>query len=189
MKLLTIAALAVSVMAFTPAGAGDITIRVKAIDARGVGKDIGWIRAVDTDKGLRMIPRLSEIGPGAHGFHVHQNPSCGNKGAGGKMGAGLAAGGHFDPGHASHHKGPHGEGHLGDMPTLVADANGVAQKPVLAPRLKVADLYGRSIMIHAAGDNYSDSPKKLGGGGGRIACGVIPARKMKDKMHGHGKKM
>ena len=28
-------------------------------------------------------------------------------------------------------------------------------------------------MIHAGGDNYSDLPKPLGGGGDRIACGVI----------------
>jgi Cu-Zn family superoxide dismutase len=28
-------------------------------------------------------------------------------------------------------------------------------------------------MIHESGDNYSDTPKKLGGGGGRIACGVV----------------
>jgi Cu-Zn family superoxide dismutase len=45
--------------------------------------------------------------------------------------------------------------------------------PVLAPRLKVADIKGRSLMIHAGGDNYSDLPVKLGGGGARIACGVI----------------
>jgi Cu-Zn family superoxide dismutase len=28
-------------------------------------------------------------------------------------------------------------------------------------------------MIHAGGDNYSDHPKRLGGGGARIACGVV----------------
>jgi Cu-Zn family superoxide dismutase len=28
-------------------------------------------------------------------------------------------------------------------------------------------------MIHAGGDNYSDHPEKLGGGGARIACGVV----------------
>jgi Cu-Zn family superoxide dismutase len=28
-------------------------------------------------------------------------------------------------------------------------------------------------MIHAGGDNYADQPKPLGGGGERIACGVI----------------
>jgi superoxide dismutase, Cu-Zn family len=28
-------------------------------------------------------------------------------------------------------------------------------------------------MIHAGGDNYSDTPAPLDGGGARIACGVI----------------
>jgi Cu-Zn family superoxide dismutase len=28
-------------------------------------------------------------------------------------------------------------------------------------------------MIHAGGDNHSDTPAPLGGGGGRMACGVI----------------
>ncbi len=32
---------------------------------------------------------------------------------------------------------------------------------------------GLAIMVHAGGDNYSDDPKPLGGGGDRIACGVI----------------
>ncbi len=29
-------------------------------------------------------------------------------------------------------------------------------------------------MIHAGGDNCADLPEKVGGGGARIACGVIP---------------
>jgi superoxide dismutase, Cu-Zn family len=28
-------------------------------------------------------------------------------------------------------------------------------------------------MVHAGGDNFSDQPEPLGGGGGRIACGII----------------
>ena len=59
------------------------------------------------------------------------------------------------------------------MPFLYVGADGKAASPVLAPRLKVADLTGRSFMIHAGGDNYSDNPEALGGGGARVACGVI----------------
>ena len=33
------------------------------------------------------------------------------------------------------------------------------------PRLSTEDLKGRAIVIHSGGDNYSDVPKKLGGGG------------------------
>ena len=73
---------------------------------------------------------------------------------------------------APHHGTPT-TGHLGDLPALVVDNTGVATTAVIAPRLKLADIQGRAIMIHAGGDNYSDSPLPLGGGGARIACGVI----------------
>jgi Cu-Zn family superoxide dismutase len=28
-------------------------------------------------------------------------------------------------------------------------------------------------MVHAGGDNHSDHPAALGGGGARVACGVV----------------
>ena len=47
--------------------------------------------------------------------------------------------------------------------------------PVDQPASKsMDDLEGRAVMIHAGGDNYSDQPKPLGGGGARVACGVVP---------------
>ena len=52
-------------------------------------------------------------------------------------------------------------------------ADGEATLPVLAPQLRVKDVRGRSLIIHAGEDNYSDQPEPLGGGGTRIACGVI----------------
>ena len=52
-------------------------------------------------------------------------------------------------------------------------ADGKTTTAVTAPRLKMADVMGRSLMIHAGGDNYSDQPAPLGGGGARVACGVI----------------
>lgn len=91
----------------------------------------------------------------------------------GKPAAGFAAGGHYDPAHSKKHLGPFSSaGHPGDLPVLVVDSGDAAQ-PVTAPHLKVADIRGRSIMIHAGADNYSDAPLPLGGGGARIACGVI----------------
>ena len=91
----------------------------------------------------------------------------------GKAVPALGAGGHFDPGKTGKHLGPYGDGHLGDLPPLFADAAGRSTLPVLAPRLKTADVKGRSLMVHAGGDNYADQPEPLGGGGPRIACGVV----------------
>ena len=48
----------------------------------------------------------------------------------------------------------------------------LARTRAYAPRLRVSDLSGKALMIHAGGDTYSDTPN-LGGGGARIACGVI----------------
>jgi superoxide dismutase, Cu-Zn family len=153
--------------------AASMTVRIYAIDAKDVGGQIGTIQLSETKAGLRISPRLAGLPPGQHGFHLHVNPSC-DPGAGpnGQAAAGLAAGGHYDPANTGKHLGPHGEGHKGDLPVLIVDARDRATKSVVAPRLTVADVKEHSIMIHAGGDNYSDQPEPLGGGGARIACGI-----------------
>ena len=71
-------------------------------------------------------------------------------------------------------RGPDGKGHLGDLPVLVVAADGTATEAVTAPRITdPSRLEGLALMIHAGGDNYSDQPKALGGGGARLACGII----------------
>ena len=62
---------------------------------------------------------------------------------------------------------------MGDLPILNVDSAGNAKVNLLAPRLSLADVEGLAVIVHAGGDNYSDTPKPLGGGGDRIACGVI----------------
>ena len=87
---------------------------------------------------------------------------------------GLAAGGHFDPQQTGNHMGPFSnEGHLGDLPGLFVADDGTATLEILAPRIAVADVAGRALIIHGGSDNFSDAPTPLGGGGARIACGVI----------------
>ncbi len=153
--------------------AGEVIIQVNLVNDQGVGKKIGTVTASDSDFGLLLMPRLIDLQPGLHGFHVHEKPDCAHAMKDGKTVPGLAAGGHYDPEATGRHEGPFGKGHLGDLPLLNVDADGKATLPVLAPRLKVADLEGRSLMIHAGGDNYSDTPAPLGGGGARVACGIV----------------
>lgn len=147
-------------------------IQVYQVDAKGVGASIGTVTFKQTAKGLLITPALGKLSPGEHGFHIHENGSCEAAEKEGKMGAALAAGGHLNPEKVAHHGTPL-DGHLGDLPALTVNDKGFATTPVLAPRLKLSDIQGRAIMIHAGGDNYSDSPKPLGGGGDRVACGVI----------------
>lgn len=128
-------------------------------------KPIGTVHLKDTGFGLLIEPHLQGVKTGLHGFHIHLNPSCDDKG--------MAAGGHFDPFKSNQHKGPYSDGHLGDLPALYADHKGTVTLPVVAPRLKVKQVYGHSLMLHSGGDNYSDHPQKLGGGGPRLACGVL----------------
>ena len=156
-----------------PAVAADKTAEVHAVSARGIGEKIGTVTFADSDQGLVITPDLHQLSPGAHGFHIHQKPSCDAASKDGKQTAAGAAGGHYDPAAKGKHAGPHGMGHRGDLPVLTVNDDGNATEKMLAPRLKLADVEGRAIMIHEGGDNYSDSPKPLGGGGGRIACGVI----------------
>jgi Cu-Zn family superoxide dismutase len=153
--------------------ADEVIIQMYLAGDQGPGKNIGTVTASDSQYGVIFTPQLSDLSPGIHGFHVHEKPDCSHVMKEGKQVAALAAGGHFDPAATGKHEGPYGKGHLGDLPALYAGADGKATLPALAPRLKVADLKGRSLMIHAGGDNYSDQPEKLGGGGARIACGVI----------------
>ena len=148
------------------------TIAVHAVSAQGVGKKIGTITFQDTPQGLSVAPKLANLPSGFHGFHIHEKGSCDPAEKEGKMGAAIAAGGHFNPQHAPEHGTPN-EGHLGDLPVLNVDSNGVAKTTVIAPRLSLANVQGLAIMVHAGGDNYSDHPKPLGGGGDRIACGII----------------
>ena len=94
-----------------------------------------------------------------------------------KTGKGIpagAAGGHMDPAATGKHEGPGGMGHLGDLPVLMVAPDGTARETLTAPHItSVAALQGHALMVHADGDNYGDTPKPLGGGGARIACGVI----------------
>ena len=169
----TIFIILVSMFLTSYAFADEIVIQMQLVNEQGFGKNIGTVAATDSKYGLLLIPQLSDLAPGIHGFHVHQNADCSPAMKDGKPVAGLTAGGHLDPAGTGKHEGPYGKGHLGDLPVLYVGADGKATLPILAPRLKIADLKGRSLMIHSGGDNYSDQPEKLGGGGARIACGVI----------------
>ena len=151
----------------------DITISMNTVDAQGAGAAVGSVTASETPYGVLFTPKLTGLPAGEHGFHLHENASCAPKEKDGKPVAGLAAGGHFDPDKSGKHEGPYGKGHLGDLPAIVVASDGKAESPVLAPRLKLADLTGHSLMIHVGGDNHADHPAALGGGGARMACGVV----------------
>lgn len=102
-----------------------------------------------------------------HGFHVHEHGDC-------TSGDGLSAGGHYNPHGVMH--GRHGQGthHLGDLPSLLADANGVAKVDLNTTTLSLTGpvgVLGKGVVVHRDADDYKGQP--AGNSGPRVACGVI----------------
>jgi len=151
----------------------NVNVEMHQVTKSGQGQLLGTITLTENDKGVVFSPSLKGLTPGQHGFHVHQFASCEPKKKGDKVVPGGAAGGHFDPKASEHHDSPWGDGHLGDLPALYVNESGQAKSPVLAPRLTLEKLKKHAVMIHEGSDNYADKPKPLGGGGKRVACGVI----------------
>ncbi len=164
----------IAILLFTSLSyADELEISIFETSVTGQGKHVGYIIVEDTHFGLLITPSLNGFTPGPHGFHIHENPSCDPK----NVTPGLAAGNHYDPFDKGQHLGPYDEeGHLGDLPVLYADSKRRIRTPVLAPRVEVGDLVGHSVVIQAGPDNYSDKPKRKGGGGAHIACGAIPVK-------------
>ena len=151
-----------------------VKITMHQITADGIGAEAGTVTARATKDGVELAVDLKGLPAGEHGFHLHEKASCDPADKEGKKTAGQAAGGHWDPDASKAHKGPGGGGHKGDLPKLTVPENGKVKVKVPLAGLTLDDLAGKSLMIHAGGDNYSDTPKPLGGGGERVVCGVIP---------------
>ena len=138
-----------------------------------------------TQQGSRARVHIEATGltPGFHGLHVHAIGSCVGP-------AFTSAGGHHNPGAASH------ASHAGDMPVLRVNGNGQANESFTIDSFSVSSLLdadGSAVVVHASPDNYANIPTRYvspgptgptGGGpdsttlatgdsGARSACGVI----------------
>lgn len=154
--------------------AQSIQVDVLRATAEGTGESIGVVTFRESAGGALISVDLSGLPGGEHGFHIHEHASCApHAGASGAMEPAGAAGAHYDPEGTGTHLGPEGAGHLGDLPRLEANAEGRVQTELTAPRITaLSQLRGRALMVHAGGDNYTDTPVN-GGGGARLACAVI----------------
>lgn len=130
----------------------------------------GKVRFVQQGDAVRVTGRISGLRPGQeHGFHVHEGADC--------SGDGLGTKGHFNPQGASH--GQHGSAahHAGDLPSLKANAAGVAEFDVLVRQLTVAagplSVVGRGLIVHRDPDDFTTQP--TGNAGPRPGCAVIKA--------------
>ena len=131
----------------------------------------GEVRFVQQGGRLAVTARIAGLKPNqAHGFHVHEKGDCSSADA-------TSAGGHFNP-TGSPHGAPSAARHAGDMPSLAADAQGVAQASFTIDGALDGDaahsFAGKAVIVHAMPDDYTTQP--TGNSGARIACGVIALR-------------
>ena len=102
-----------------------------------------------------------------HGFHIHDKGDCGDNG--------NAAAGHFNPLGNPHGKYDSTQHHMGDLPSLKADSNGVATVNVQSADITLlagpGNVIGRAVIVHVQPDDYTTQP--TGNAGARIACAVI----------------
>jgi Cu-Zn family superoxide dismutase len=167
-------AVLVGVLIAGPARAADLRADMREATSSGPGASLGSVTVSETEAGVVFRTDLHGLPPGQRGFHVHENGSCAPGMVNGQQVAAGGAGGHLDPGHTGRHAGPTGHGHLGDLPVLTVAPDGTAKESLTAPNIKdLAVIRGKALVIHAGGDNYSDMPEPLGGGGARIACGIV----------------
>ena len=119
--------------------------------------------------GLQVNAIIAGLTPGEHGFHIHEAGDCSAADA-------SSAKGHFNPTGKAH--GHHGGDtrHAGDMPNLIANAQGQASFSAKIMGLELSGntgIIGRSVVIHADPDDYKSQP--AGNSGKRVACGVVVA--------------
>lgn len=129
----------------------------------------GMVHFVTAGDRVQVKGEIRGLKPNAeHGFHVHEKGDC-------SSGDGMSAGGHFNPANAPH--GAHGKSshHAGDLPSLRANAAGVAtfsfESSSIAVGSGAKDVIGKGLIVHRDPDDYTTQP--TGNAGPRLACAVI----------------
>jgi Cu-Zn family superoxide dismutase len=141
---------------------------MKALD----GGNAGTIDLSQTNHGTLIVFDLHGLPPGAHGIHIHTSGNCDTKT---KF---TSAGPHFSPEPKNHGFMAKGGPHAGDLPNQFAAPDGSLHASTISNmfalgngKKSIFDRDGASIIVMAKADDYASQP--AGGGGDRIACGVI----------------
>lgn len=109
--------------------------------------------------GVLVVAKLSGLPRqnGFFGFHIHAGGTC--------AGVDFAdTGSHYNPTDLSH------PNHAGDLPPLLG-YGGRAYLAVITDRFSIADIIGRTVVIHRDADDFVSQP--AGNAGVKIGCGVI----------------
>lgn len=145
---------------------------VAVLHARGV---TGNVLFTERRPGLtQAFVRLEGLSPGAHGFHIHAAGDLRGEGC-------VGCGAHYNP-RGQQHGGRTSppDRHPGDLGNVNADAWGRVDEVIEVPGVRLRDIVGRSVVVHAAADDLGrgiEGARKesllTGNSGSRLACGVI----------------
>lgn len=169
-RMFALSALALATLAGCASTSGpSATAQLQATKGNATTGTVSFMQAGDV---VKVSGEITGLKPGAeHGFHIHDKGDC-------SSGDGMSTGGHFNPGGKAH--GHHGQGdhHTGDLPSLKADANGVAKFSFESRSIRVGstdnNIVGRGLIVHRDPDDYKTQP--TGNAGPRLACAVIAAK-------------
>ena len=139
----------------------------------GTGKTIGAVQLEQRGGGVMVnvtVQGADVVKPGEHGIHLHAVGKCDGPDF-------TTAGGHFNPTGRKHGtRSPEGP-HAGDLPNLVAGAQGATYQAtatgvtLAAGPTSLFDADGTALVIHANPDDHMTDP--AGNSGPRVACAVL----------------
>jgi Cu/Zn superoxide dismutase len=133
----------------------------------------GEVVLSDRKQGVQLVAVFTMLPPGPHGFHIHKAGDLRGEGC-----MGLCE--HYDIGHHCHGGAPTSkkERHTGDLGNIAIKTGARrVRKTYYIKGISVADLLGRSIIVHEGEDDlgqggFEDS-KTTGHSGKRMGCAII----------------
>ena len=172
----TAMAVALAGLLATTGGSADAGEGARAVLRNQAGTEVGVVKFSQENGFVQVKAEASfpgSLAPGFKGFHIHAGGEC--------VAPFTSAAGHLGHDGSDPASTPHST-HEGDMPVLLVNEDGSAFSRFLTDRVTIAEILGRTVIVHMGPDNYGNVTRygtpdaaTLGTGdaGARYACGVI----------------
>lgn len=142
------------------------------------GDMVGTANLNEHPEGVEIKVKMKGLSPGYHGIHVHEYPKCDAPDF-------KSAGNHYNPEGKEHGLMNPDGAHVGDLPNVEADGDGLVETEVMLTGATMLDgknsivQKGTSIIVDQDKDDGMSQPS--GNPGKRIICGQIKANADKGK--------